>query len=308
MGGRPAAEHWPRAARRGIPVVLYCVSLGPVDTPAGRECLTRVLHSASKIITRETVSIDLARELHPRGPRPVLAADCALSVLPAPLDEVHELLRSLDFPEPRRPLLGFNVGVLSGKQAPFGTEHFERVVAQALDRAVRELEVNVLMVETQPLDLPVASGVLRRMTEASHAGLASHPSLGHAQLTGLLGQVEAFVGMRTHALILASSMHTPVSGVVAYPKTRGYLQSIGREDGMLELSQFSPETLWSLIGEIWRGRDSLRVRLAADVERERDRAVKAAAQLSSWLGPPRPVTRSSGLALLRESAGKRPRS
>jgi polysaccharide pyruvyl transferase WcaK-like protein len=75
---------FPLAARRGVPIVLYGVSLGSLSTPAGARCLTRVLESSARVIVRDTDSADLARELHPAGEKPIIAADCALSAIPAP--------------------------------------------------------------------------------------------------------------------------------------------------------------------------------------------------------------------------------
>src|SRR6266540_1456353 len=69
----------PWGARRGVPIVLYAVSLGPVTTAAGRTCLTQVLRATCRLIVRDRPSRALARELAPGAPMPIVAADCALS-------------------------------------------------------------------------------------------------------------------------------------------------------------------------------------------------------------------------------------
>ena len=47
----------PMAKKRGIPVVLYNVSLGPVSRNAGKVCMRRVLNSSENIIVRDEESL-----------------------------------------------------------------------------------------------------------------------------------------------------------------------------------------------------------------------------------------------------------
>jgi polysaccharide pyruvyl transferase WcaK-like protein len=278
----------PLAARRGVPIVLYNVSLGPVRTERGRRCLRRVLASARKVIVRDELSVDLAREVHPGGLTPIVGADCALSTVPAPEERIEHLAKEHGVMQSGRPVLGFNVNVyvdvyVRGNSRGIGDERFQGIVAAVLDRAVRELDVDVLMVETQPMDLTMARGVLRRVEEQDRVGMVSNPPLGYQELAGMLARVDAFVGMRTHSLILASSAHTPVGGIIAYAKNRGYLSSIDRADGMLEFADFNEDTLWNLVHSTWTQRDSLRERFAVSVERERLKAKAAARELGEWL-------------------------
>jgi polysaccharide pyruvyl transferase WcaK-like protein len=286
----------PWGARRGVPIVLYNVSLGPVTTPAGRTCLARVLRSARRIILRDRPSVALAAEIAPDLPAPVVAADCALSTEPSTPDRVEEIARRYGLFQSGRPVLGFNVNAyvdvyVRGKGPGIGAENFQRLVASVLDRAVRELGVDVLLIVTQPMDLPMVRGVLERVEERAHVQAIGNPELSYRDIAGVLGRVDAFVGMRTHSLILASSMHTPLAGIIAYAKNRGYLESIDRGDGMLEFADFSAERLWELIRRTWTERDALRKRLAVSVERERARARGAALELSEWLGAPATDTR-----------------
>jgi polysaccharide pyruvyl transferase WcaK-like protein len=130
----------------------------------------------------------------------------------------------------------------------------------------------------------MTEAVARCMRHRDRVRILGNPPLSHGEIAGLLGRVDAFIGMRTHSLILASGMHTPLGGIIAYPKNRGYLESIGRSDGMLEFADFTPATLWNLVRATWEQRTMLRERLAPAVERERVRARSAAAELGDWLG------------------------
>jgi polysaccharide pyruvyl transferase WcaK-like protein len=278
----------PWGACRGIPIVLYNVSLGPVTTEAGKRCMRKILRAASKIIVRDPVSIDLVRALHPHGRSPIVGADCALSTSPAPAKRIDALAREHQVLQSGRPVLGFNVNAyvdafVRGSGKEIRAESFQRAVAATLDRAVRELGVDVLLVGTHPMDLPMISNVLRRTQEQGRIGIVAHPPLAYDEITGFLGRVDAFVGMRTHSLILSSSMHTPVGAIIAYPKSLGYMQAIDLADQVLEFKDFSEEALWALVRRTWEQRAALRSRIAVSVERERAKARAAALELSEWV-------------------------
>ncbi len=282
----------PLAARRGVPVVLYNVSLGPVRTEAGRRSLGRVLGSTRKLIVREPLSATLAQELAP-ALRPLQGADSALSIRPAAPEALHGLTHRLGPLAFDRPILAFNVNryldaFVAGKGKDRDPQGFQRLVAAVLDRAILELEVQVMMVETHPGDGAMTQGVLSRMRERGSVTTVDNSFAGYAEMATLLGRADALIGMRTHSLILAALMGTPVAGIVAYPKTRGFLHSIGCPELALDFADVDEESLWDLVRTVWERRSSLTARLRPAIRREREKAAAAAHELSDWLGPPAP--------------------
>jgi ubiquinone/menaquinone biosynthesis C-methylase UbiE len=253
------------------------------------------------VIVRDRESAALARELHPEVGNPIEGADCALSTRPAAKERIADLVRELGLFRSGRPVLGFNVNAyvdtyVRGRERGIGVQAFQDVVASVLGRATRELGADVLLVVTQAMDLPMARQVITKTRARDRIALVSSPPLHYAEITGLLAKVDAFVGMRTHSVILSSSVHTPVGGIIAYPKTRGYLETIDRADGVIEFADFTAENLWRLVKDTWDRRNELRRRLEVSVERERARAAAAALELAEWLGPPANRSESSGAA------------
>jgi polysaccharide pyruvyl transferase WcaK-like protein len=281
----------PWASSRGVPIVLYTVSLGPITTTAGRKCLTRVLRATRKLIVRDRASGRLARELVPDGPQPILAADCALSAPVAPRVSIERIADEHAIFHSGRPVLGFNVNAyldiyVRDGRAGIRRDTFQRTVAAVLDRAIHDLGVDVLFVTTQVMDWPIVKGILKQVQQRNRVNAIGTPLVTYPEISGILGKVEALIGMRTHSLVLASSMRTPVAGIISYPKSRSYLESIDRAGGALEFSAFSVDTLWNLVRHTWEQRDQLRRQLAFAVERQRAKARAAALELAEWLGPP----------------------
>ncbi|MCX6357862.1 MAG: polysaccharide pyruvyl transferase family protein [Candidatus Aureabacteria bacterium] len=252
----------PLARKRGVPLVLYNMSVGPVRRPLGVRCLTRVLRCADMVITRDAESIDLAGRL---------------GVPDAKLRQGAE-----------RPTVGFNINsyldvdVRSGK----GVDRAAVLDAMAavINRTVRELDVDILLVVTQPMDMEITSALMKSITPPRRARCVSNRDYSHNELAAILGRLEIFTGMRTHGLILATTMGTPVAGIVSYPKTRGYLKSIDMGDQLIEFSDFSEETLWQLVERTWRTRAGLKQRLAPAIAREKAKARQIAELLAPLLG------------------------
>lgn len=276
----------PMGAKRGVAVVPFCVSLGSLSSEAGRRCLTRVLEASAALITRDRDSAELGREL--AGTEAVIAADCALSSVVADDARIDEICRERGLFASGRPVLGFNVNAyvdayVRERGEGIGTDRFQEIVAGAIDRAISELDVDVLFVETQVMDLAMAEGVIGRIRQRDRVAMVSNRELTHNELAGLLARVDALVAMRTHALILASSSHTPVCGIIVYPKTQGFLDQIDSGDMTIEFDGLTEETMWEPIADLWARRDELRARLSRSVERERAKVADAAGRLAPWL-------------------------
>ncbi|MDD5556031.1 MAG: polysaccharide pyruvyl transferase family protein [bacterium] len=278
----------PLARRRGVPVVLYNMSLGPVRTPRGERCLRRILDCADLVITRDTESLDLARRLGVPPERLREGADCALNVVPSGAARLEEIRRREGILSGGRPAVGFNVNAyidafVRAEGARLDRGDFLRVMAAVIDRAVGAFGAEAVLVITQPMDLGIAAELLGRLRERGRVRLVSNRDWSHADLAAVLSRLEIFTGMRTHSLILATAVGTPVAGIAAYPKNRGYLRSIGMGGQLIELADFTEENLWRLVERTWRERAALRERLVPAVEREKAKARRSAALLRPYL-------------------------
>ena len=125
---------------------------------------------------------------------------------------------------------------------------------------------------------------LRRcLARPERAAIISNRDLSHNDIAKILSRLEMLIALRTHCLILATAMGTPVGCVVSYPKNRGYMRSIDMEDQILEFDGFSERRLWELTERTWVRRDELRARLVPAIAREKARARESAELLAPFL-------------------------
>ena len=96
------------------------------------------------------------------------------------------------------------------------------------------------------------------------------------------------VGMRFHSIVLASSVETPVVGLIYAPKVRGYLKLLQCEEYSLELASLNPEYLGKKLAEAWNARKELQERQRPIIGDLKEGAEHAADLLCSrYFGSPR---------------------
>lgn len=279
----------PEAKRRGIPVVLYNVSLGPINTDLGKKCIKRVLDSSDQIILRDGESLELLRRLDLETAKVVMAADCALNVPLPDHGRMTQIKEEEGILQEKAQFLSFNISsyldvYVRGKSRGIGTERFVKIIADTMDRICREMRKKVVFVITQPMDLDIAQTVLEHLRYPENVKLISNKEHSHNDLAGVLAEVEMHVGMRTHSIIFATASCTPTVGIIATPKNRGYMKSIGQEERMIEFdNQFSTEKLFSLIVQTWEERELIRKRLAPVMSKEKEKARASAERLKQYL-------------------------
>ena len=277
----------PKAREKGIPVVLYNSSLGPVTRPAGRRALQRVVESSEILILRDRESVELLERENISHPNIKEGADCALNAKPVDDARFLHICQAEGLFENKRPAIGFNVNsyvdafVKNG--AAFGRQNLVQLYAQTVDRTIEELDVDVIFVETQHMDMGIASQVLGKIKNRDRVRLISNKKYSYRDICSVLMRLEMFVGMRTHSLILSSAMGTLPVGIVTYPKNRGYMRTIGLEKNLIEFRDLSVERYSDLIISTYADREAMREQMMPNVEREKEKARRSAEQLSEFL-------------------------
>ncbi len=233
----------PLAARRGVPVALYNAHLGPLTHERGRAAMRRLLRCCDTVILRDRDSLELMAELGLPTQRVALGADCALGVRPcaaARLDTVREQAGVL---RTGRPALGVTLSAyldtFPGRKA-LTRPQFITHAARMIDELVQKLGVEVVMISSQHMDLPINEQVLAAVQQRQHVGLISNRHYSHNDLAGVIQKLQMHVSMRTHPMIFAASLCVPVISVDANPKNTSFIQSIGLGDYRINMSQDLP--------------------------------------------------------------------
>ncbi|MGX9727395.1 MAG: polysaccharide pyruvyl transferase family protein [Candidatus Electronema sp. VV] len=274
----------PFCKKRGIPIVLYNASVGPIDTPAGKKALVKVLEATELAVIRDQNTKELLEKLALPCPELHVHADCALNTAAPPQMEAIIAKEHL-FINPKG-TIGFNVNSYIDNWSNGGSftrEGFCAAIAEAADRVMNELDVDVIFFITQVMDTKITRQCVDKITQKERVKIISNADYTYEEIAALLGPVELHSGLRTHSLIFCAAMHTPMIGIVSYPKSAGFLRTVGQGDWLIPFADLTADSLAAMISKAWAGRAATRQELARLVPAEKEKARSTAALLKKHL-------------------------
>lgn len=150
---------------------------------------------------------------------------------------------------------------------------YKRAIAAAADRLVREGWEVVFIPFHFPRDLQSCRETSWLMQEPN---LLIRFKLSVEELFSLLGQLDLVLGMRLHALVMASVMRTPCVGITYDPKVARFLEMTGQPvAGTVE--DLDGERLYEEIVRAWERRQEIAAHLEQVLVPLRQRAWETAA-------------------------------
>lgn len=225
------------AKKRGCRVMMYGCGIGPVTRAGGVESARKTLNENVDVITlREPDSIEELARFGVTKPEIILAADPALTLLPASGAEVDAALSAAGA-DPKARYAGFALRLWPGF-APKARE-----IAECAEYLYKRHGLTPLFIPiNHKSDSEAAETVAKLLGEVPHILLPG--PLPSALAIGILGRMEVVVSMRLHGLIFAAGQGTPVVGVSYDPKVVAFLRCI--DGGCVALEDASGEELCAL--------------------------------------------------------------
>lgn len=276
----------PAAHKKNIPIVLYNVSVGPIDFPYGKQALQKVLDVTDLVVTRDKATLEIFDALDLTYPEPLVHADCALNTEPPSDAEMRKIVDKEGLFTNPNGTIGFNVNAYIDNWSMKGAytrEDFCRDVAGAADKVIEDLGVDIVFFVTQIMDIPVTRQTVEKTRHRDRIKVITNEHYNYEVITGLIKRVELHAGLRTHPLIFAAAMHTPMIGLTSYPKSAGFLRTMGMERWQVPLDGLSADRLADKIEELWAVRDQVAAKLSNRAEAEKVKAKNTAKLLEKYL-------------------------
>ena len=274
------------AALLGKPTMMYGVGVGPLYSDEARQIVKCVFNLAHVITVRDAESKKLLEAIGVESNRIEVTTDPAFAVLP------EEFLNTTAFWEDKGPRIGVVVRHWDFKVFP---GYWERVVAEALDRFLAEVNGQALFIPFQAVegrqenDRAVIQRVRGQMEHGERCHSLDAP-LVPAKMAGLIASCDLAIGMRLHSLIFAITAGVPMVALSYDPKVSSLMNRIEFEQFCLELKDISEEKLlntlryaWAMRAESQQRLKVLSTRLRNLAERNADLAVDLI--LAKYLAP-----------------------
>ncbi len=227
------------AKRQNCRVLMYGCGVGPVSRPLDARLAGRILNTCVDTITlRESDSLGELEAMGVTKPEVILSADPALTLAPAPAEEVDRVFQRAGIP-PRGRYLCFALREWKGygKKAP--------VFAAAARYAYEAYGLTPVFTAIEKREDPAAHrSAARGLEGVPHYFLDDAGNAG--TIIGALGRMEVVVSMRLHALIFAAGQGIPLVGVVYDPKVSAFLRYL-QQDLFTDLDTLTEPVLRSLM-------------------------------------------------------------
>jgi polysaccharide pyruvyl transferase CsaB len=233
----------------GVPTATYAIGAGPLDRPADRKAVAKVLNRMQLITVREAAAKCLLEESG-------VTRDITVTADPALLLDAEpftERMLEREGLTPGRRLVGMSVREPGGAMSEISKSDYHRLLADAADFMADRFDADVVFVPLERKDLRESHRVIARMAVPERAFVLTR-AYGPRELRGLMEHLDLAVGMRLHFLLFAVTSGVPVAALPYATKVVDFLASLDVEGSDPERACHAG-TLLSHIDRLWDGRD-----------------------------------------------------
>lgn len=245
----------------GCKMVCYSTGIGPFPSWISRLFAKWTINGCDLVMMRERDSEKLTKEIGVT--QPVELTGDAAFINPVSSDVTAVAIMKEIGLNPEKPVLAINATSyldtwLSSSERLSDPKSFLKLVAAGIRRAQESVRdrFQPLVVCTHPMD----EATCRELTELAGGNLITNTTYLSHDIQAVLRRCGLLVGMRFHSIVLASSVETPVVGLIYAPKVRGYLRLLNCEDYGLELASLNEEVLGTKLAQAWDDRATLKAR------------------------------------------------
>ena len=267
------------ARELGIPVMIYAVGVGPLNSPETKQLVVQTLNDVDIITVREGEDKRILNDLGVNHEIEV-TADPALLLKPQTFTKEMLNKEGID-PETR--LVGFSVREPGPAAPDLNIDHYHAILANAADFMVERFDAQILFV-------PMEAGV-NRDPQHSHAVISKMANVQRAsvlkgeysstQIMGLVGHMEFVVAMRLHMLIFATLQKVPFVPLPYASKVSGLIADLDMP--LPSLAQLNIGKLCAFLDRSWDNRKALAKKLEENTPALQERAKKTNRILCDFL-------------------------
>jgi polysaccharide pyruvyl transferase WcaK-like protein len=279
----------PLARLLGCKMVCYSTGIGPFQSKISRLFAKWTIQGCDLVMMRERDSEKLTQDIGVT--KPVELTGDAAFINPVSEDSVAvSVVRELGL-DPEKPMMAINATAyldtwLNPNERLSDPKGLLKTIAAGVKHAQERVtdKFQPLIVCTHPMD----EATCRELAAMCDGRVLTNSTYLSHDIQAVIRRCGILVGMRFHSIVLASSVETPVVGLIYAPKVRGYLKLLRCEEYSLELASLTPEYLGNKLAEAWNARKELQERQRPIIGDLKEGAEHAADLLcSKYFGSPR---------------------
>jgi polysaccharide pyruvyl transferase CsaB len=244
------------AREKGVPVMVYAVSAGPLKDPNMQALVKDTLSQAAIITVRERNAKRILEDTG-IGCEIIVTADPAFLLEPEPVPEEVLKIEHLDSD---KTIVGMSVREPGGAAPDLSEIAYHELLANAADFMVDRFNADIVFIpmERKASDTQHAHAVMAKMLRAQRASLLQGEYTPGQMLT-LMGHLNFAVGMRLHFLIFAALQGVPFVALPYATKVSGILEDL--HIAVPPLNLINAGRVISYIDQYWDNREVIKAKI-----------------------------------------------
>ena len=274
------------------PTVVLAASVGPFHNVV-YQVLAKFIHNKADLIPlREEISYQYLQKIGVNNTKMFVTTDLGFNTMPTTINRVKEIMQFESIDQNSRPLIGISVNSIISRWCFPETnnrkqkyDYFVKMIAGIVDYLVTTFSATVIFIphsigDDAATDDRIVATDICRLIKNKKSVRSVKTEYSSEELRGLTGQLDLFIGARTHSIIDAASMCVPFIAL-AYPshKTNGIVgKGLGHDDLICSAEKLNYDSLKSKIDCVWSRKHEIAKDLKIKI-----RAVEARIELISRL-------------------------
>lgn len=239
------------AKKCGMKVVVYANGFGPFKK-TNEPISAKITKEADLITLRDELSYKELRRIGVDNENVHITADPAITLNAVSEAEIKKLFDEYKIPADGRYMA---VSVRSWHK---NDKLFEAKISTICDYVYEKYNMSVIFITMRPSeDLTISQNILHRM---SHKAYIIETEQSAEKLMGIISKCELVIGMRLHSLIYATTMCTPLIGLLYDPKIKGFLDYIN-QNMLTDASDIDSDFIIKSIENIINNKEEIRQNL-----------------------------------------------
>lgn len=204
-------------------VFFYAQGVGPITKGVSKKAIKQIVNKVDMITVRDSASKKLLQEIGVTEPEILVKTDAVLGLYAHEMDKKQGLKylekNEVELGEGAPPIIGISVRDWRDYQG------YKKALAFVGDELVKRGYQIVFLPFHFPDDIVPSREIANMMKEPA---VVIRDQLGVTEVLGSLSALHLLIGMRLHALIMASVMEIPVVGISYDPKVDAFMKLLGQ--------------------------------------------------------------------------------
>lgn len=280
------------------PVILVGESLGHYKNPINKMISKSIFERVELILVRENLSREYLLNLGIDAKKVYVTADPAFILPPAPISRIEEILKIENIPHFSNTVVGVNPSSLISnylKDAETAEEHYIKTMVDAIDHLTETQEADVILIphvyQQRNDDREVVKRIMAEISNPKKV-FQVKGEYSAAELKGLIGLCDIFIGARMHATIAATSLCIPTIGIAYSHKMHGIIgKALDLEQYVIDINTLDSDVLKTTIDTVWSNRVAIKQHLKNVVPQVKEKSLLNGYYLAEYLESYFPATK-----------------